>query len=86
MPLFDYFNMENFYAVIYNLKCARTFEQNYPAPKGEPKGKVIKYLMGIPMILLLIMTMLTPLLLFGLLNQIGEQLPPETASDRKSVV
>lgn len=31
MPLFDFFNMENFYAVIYNLKCARTFEQSYPA-------------------------------------------------------
>lgn len=26
MPLFDFFNMENFYATIYNLKCARTFE------------------------------------------------------------
>lgn len=27
MPLFDFFNMENFYAVIYNLKCARNFER-----------------------------------------------------------
>lgn len=27
MPLFDFFNMENFFAVIYNLKCARMFEQ-----------------------------------------------------------
>ncbi|VDM85090.1 unnamed protein product, partial [Strongylus vulgaris] len=24
MPLFDFFNMENFFAAIYNLKCART--------------------------------------------------------------
>lgn len=29
MPLFDFFNMENFYATLYNLKCARTFEQVY---------------------------------------------------------
>lgn len=27
MPLFDFFNMENFYAIIYNLKCARTYEK-----------------------------------------------------------
>ncbi|KAJ1372805.1 hypothetical protein KIN20_035075 [Parelaphostrongylus tenuis] len=40
MPLFDFFNMENFYAVIYNLKCARTFEQSYPAPRGLPKGVI----------------------------------------------
>uniref|UniRef100_A0A915E1L6 Piezo non-specific cation channel R-Ras-binding domain-containing protein n=1 Tax=Ditylenchus dipsaci TaxID=166011 RepID=A0A915E1L6_9BILA len=46
MPLFDYFNMENFYAVIYNLKCARTYEQNFPAPRGVAKGSLVKYLMG----------------------------------------
>ncbi|KAI1733340.1 piezo non-specific cation channel, r-Ras-binding domain-containing protein [Ditylenchus destructor] len=80
MPLFDYFNMENFYATIYNLKCARTFEENFPAPKGEAKGKAVKYMMGLPMILILIMTVLLPLLLFGLLNQIGEPAIPEAAS------
>lgn len=71
MPLFDFFNMENFYAVIYNLKCARTFEQSFPAPRGEAKGKVVKYLMGLPMILLLILVIWSPLLAFSMLNQIG---------------
>ena len=42
MPIFDYFNMENFYATIYNLKCARKFEDSFPAPRGEAKGSVIK--------------------------------------------
>jgi len=42
MPIFDFFNMENFYAVVYNLKCARKFEEAFPAPRGEPKGTVIK--------------------------------------------
>lgn len=85
MPLFDYFNMENFYAVIYNLKCARTFEQSFPAPRGEPKGKVVKYLMGFPMILILILVIWCPLLAFSMLNQIGEKSIPEIAKLTVSV-
>lgn len=27
MPIFDFFNMENFFATIYSLKCSRTYEQ-----------------------------------------------------------
>lgn len=27
MPLFDFFTMENFYAVIYKLKCGRKLEE-----------------------------------------------------------
>ncbi|VDM61455.1 unnamed protein product [Angiostrongylus costaricensis] len=65
MPLFDFFNMENFYAVIYNLKCARTFEQSYPAPRGLPKGVIVKYLMGLPMILLIVFLVWSPLLLIA---------------------
>lgn len=78
MPLFDYFNMENFYATIYNLKCARTFEQNFPAPRGIPKGAVVKYLMGLPMILIIVLLIWLPLLAFSLLNRIGIQLVPES--------
>lgn len=85
MPLFDYFNMENFYAVIYNLKCARTFEQSFPAPRGEPKGKVVKYLMGLPMIAILIIIIWCPLLSFSMLNQIGEKSTPDIAKLSVSV-
>uniref|UniRef100_A0A0N5BC05 Piezo-type mechanosensitive ion channel component n=1 Tax=Strongyloides papillosus TaxID=174720 RepID=A0A0N5BC05_STREA len=77
MPLFDYFNMENYYAIIFNLKCARTFESKYPAPRGVPKGTLIKYLMGLPMIFALILIVWCPLLAFALMNKIGLTLPPE---------
>uniref|UniRef100_A0AAF5DN64 Piezo-type mechanosensitive ion channel component n=1 Tax=Strongyloides stercoralis TaxID=6248 RepID=A0AAF5DN64_STRER len=77
MPLFDYFNMENYYAIIFNLKCARTFENKYPAPRGVPKGTLIKYLMGLPMIFALIFIVWCPLLAFALMNKIGLTLPPE---------
>ncbi|KHN79281.1 Piezo-type mechanosensitive ion channel component 2 [Toxocara canis] len=85
MPLFDYFNMENFYATIYNLKCARTFEKNFPAPRGVPKGIVVKYLMGIPMILILILIIWLPLLAFSLLNRIGMTLIPDNVQMTISV-
>lgn len=85
MPLFDFFNMENFYATIYNLKCARTFEQNFPAPRGVAKGVVVKYLMGLPLILILILIIWLPLLAFSLLNRIGNSLPPNSAQMTISV-
>uniref|UniRef100_A0A915AVG5 Piezo-type mechanosensitive ion channel component n=1 Tax=Parascaris univalens TaxID=6257 RepID=A0A915AVG5_PARUN len=85
MPLFDFFNMENFYATIYNLKCARTFEQNFPAPRGVPKGIVVKYLMGIPMIIILILVIWLPLLAFSLLNRIGMVLIPDNVQMTISV-
>ncbi|CAJ0601474.1 unnamed protein product [Cylicocyclus nassatus] len=77
MPLFDFFNMENFFAVIYNLKCARMFEQSYPVPRGIPKGAIVKYMMGLPMILLIIFLLWCPLLAFSLLNRIGAISIPE---------
>uniref|UniRef100_A0A158RCN6 Piezo-type mechanosensitive ion channel component n=1 Tax=Thelazia callipaeda TaxID=103827 RepID=A0A158RCN6_THECL len=76
MPLFDFFNMENFYAIIYNLKCARTYEKRFPAPRGVAKGSVVKYLMGLPVILSLILFIWLPLLSFSLLNRIGIIMPP----------
>ncbi|VDO28951.1 unnamed protein product, partial [Brugia timori] len=76
MPMFDFFNMENFYAIIYNLKCARMYEKNFPTPRGVAKGVVIKYLMGVPVILGLILLIWLPLLSFSLLNRIGIVLPP----------
>ncbi|CAJ0959030.1 unnamed protein product, partial [Mesorhabditis belari] len=79
MPLFDFFNMENFYATIYNLKCGRQFEQSYPAPRGVEKGSLIKYLMGIPMILFIILIIWSPLIAFSLLNRIGVVLTPNIA-------
>ncbi|PAV90088.1 hypothetical protein WR25_25273 [Diploscapter pachys] len=85
MPLFDFFNMENFYSTIYSLKCARTFEGNYPAPRGQKKGVVVKYFMGLPMILLIIFLVWCPLLAFSLMNQIGEVSIPDKVTIQMSI-
>lgn len=77
MPILDFFSMENFYSVIYNLKCARQFEQAFPAPRGIAKGAIVKYSIGIPLILAIILIIWFPLLAFALLNRIGQYLPPE---------
>lgn len=80
MPIFDFFNMENFYAVIYNLKCARTFEQAFPAPRGEAKGPVIKYMMGLPFIIVLILLVWSPIIAFALINTIGKVQSPDSVT------
>ncbi|TMS39605.1 hypothetical protein L596_006103 [Steinernema carpocapsae] len=77
MPLFDFFNMENFYATIYNIKCARNFEQAFPAPRGVPKAASVKYMMGLPMIIILVLIIWCPLLAFSLLNRIGQVVTPD---------
>ncbi|CAB3409370.1 unnamed protein product [Caenorhabditis bovis] len=77
MPLFDFFNMENFYAHIFNIKCARQFEAAYPAPRGIAKGKLVKYMMGFPIIIGVVVFIWSPLLLWSLLNQIGTISMPE---------
>lgn len=76
MPIFDFFNMENFFATIYSLKCARTNEQNFPAKRGEAKSHTVKYAMGIPVILILILILWAPLIAFAFLNRIGTVLMP----------
>ncbi|KAI6218637.1 Piezo-type mechanosensitive ion channel component 2 [Aphelenchoides fujianensis] len=45
-PLFDFIKMETFFAKIYMVKCGRTLDENYPSPRGIPKGRLIKYGMG----------------------------------------
>ncbi|CAA92444.3 Piezo-type mechanosensitive ion channel component 1 [Caenorhabditis elegans] len=85
MPLFDFFNMENFYAHIFNIKCARQFEAAYPAPRGIPKGKLVKYMMGFPIIIGVVIFIFSPLLLWSLLNQIGTISMPEKVTLRISI-
>uniref|UniRef100_A0A915KAT0 Piezo non-specific cation channel R-Ras-binding domain-containing protein n=1 Tax=Romanomermis culicivorax TaxID=13658 RepID=A0A915KAT0_ROMCU len=71
MPLFDFFTMENIYSVIYRIKCMRKMEKDYPVPKGIAKGAVVKYGMGCPILILVILLVWLPLLLFALVNSIG---------------
>ncbi|KAI6200835.1 Piezo-type mechanosensitive ion channel component [Aphelenchoides besseyi] len=77
MPIFDFIKMEVFYSKIYLVKCARVMEQNFPAPRGVPRGKIIKYLYGLPAILAVVLLVLSPLLAFSLLNRIGAPSKPQ---------
>lgn len=79
MPLLDYINMENIYALVYLVKCARTVEKDFPSPRGQRKSVVVKYLMGIPTITFLVLIIWLPLLLFALLNTIGIVVTPKRA-------
>jgi hypothetical protein len=52
-------------------------EQNFPQPRGQPRGKLIKLMYGLPAILAVILLVLSPLLAFSLLNRIGSQNRPQ---------
>ncbi|KAI6175042.1 Piezo-type mechanosensitive ion channel component 2 [Aphelenchoides bicaudatus] len=71
--LFDFIKMEMLYARIYLVKCSRVFDESFPSPRGLAKSRITKYLLGIPTIFITILLILSPLLLFSLLNHIGEQ-------------
>lgn len=45
--------------------------------RGQPRGKIIKLMYGIPAILAIILLVLSPLLTFALLNRIGAQNKPQ---------
>lgn len=80
MTLFDWLKMEDIFANIYQLKCSRQLESDLPAPRGQKKGPVVKYLMGGGMILLIIAVIWFPLALFAFSNTVGEPNRPEDVS------
>lgn len=57
---------------VYQLKCSRQMESDLPAPRGQKKGPVVKYLMGGGMILGIIAVIWFPLALFAFSNTVGE--------------
>lgn len=65
--------MEDIYAYVYKTKCARRFEEKYPQPIGEERGWISKYSAGFLIFLIIVVVLWLPLLLFSLLNAIGER-------------
>lgn len=53
-------------------QCSRQLESDLPAPRGQKKGPVVKYLMGGGMILGIIAVIWFPLALFAFSNTVGE--------------
>lgn len=80
MTLFDWLKMEDIFANIYQLKCSRQLESDLPAPRGQKKGPVVKYLMGGGMILGIIAVIWFPLALFAFSNTVGEPNRPDDVS------
>lgn len=72
MTLMDWIKMEDIFANIYQLKCSRQMESDLPAPRGQKKGIMVKYLMGGGMILGIIAVIWFPMALFAFSAQVGE--------------
>uniref|UniRef100_A0A1L8DF30 Putative piezo-type mechanosensitive ion channel component isoform x14 n=1 Tax=Nyssomyia neivai TaxID=330878 RepID=A0A1L8DF30_9DIPT len=80
MTLFDWLKMEDIFANMYQLKCSRKLESDFPAPRGSKKTTLVKYLMGGGMLFGLITIIWFPLGLFALGNTVGESNPPYDVS------
>ncbi|KAL6263389.1 hypothetical protein P5V15_006180 [Pogonomyrmex californicus] len=71
MGIMDWFKMEDVFASIYQIKCMRGVESDFPQPRGVKRKQMGKYLMGGSILLLIIGLIWFPLLLFALGNTVG---------------
>ena len=65
---------------MYQLKCMRQLEEDLPAPRGQKKGAMVKYLMGGGMMLGIIFLIWFPLALFAFSNAVGQPNIPHDVS------
>ncbi|XP_011693697.1 PREDICTED: piezo-type mechanosensitive ion channel component 2-like [Wasmannia auropunctata] len=71
MTVMDWFKMEDVFASIYQIKCMRGVESDFPQPRGVKKKQMSKYLVGGSVLLLIIGLIWFPLLLFALGSTVG---------------
>ncbi|XP_044268088.1 piezo-type mechanosensitive ion channel component-like isoform X7 [Tribolium madens] len=76
MTVFDWIKMEDIFSHIFQIKCTRHVENEYPQPRGERKPPVVKYLMGGAILALIIAIIWFPLVFFSLGNAVGKPNPP----------
>uniref|UniRef100_A0A1B6DCY7 Uncharacterized protein n=1 Tax=Clastoptera arizonana TaxID=38151 RepID=A0A1B6DCY7_9HEMI len=72
MTLPDWLKMEDIFAHIFQLKCQRRAETEYPQPRGEKKSSISKYLVGGGCLVAIIAVIWFPLVLFALGNTVGK--------------
>ncbi|KAI5736134.1 hypothetical protein M8J76_000319 [Diaphorina citri] len=72
MTLWDWLKMEDIYAHIFQLKCDRRAEAEYPNPRGQKVSAMSKYLIGGVCMFFLIFVIWFPLVLFALGNTVGK--------------
>ncbi|XP_043265377.1 piezo-type mechanosensitive ion channel component [Colletes gigas] len=71
MTIMDWFKMEDIFASIYQIKCMRGVEADFPQPRGVKKKQMSKYLVGGGALFLMIGLIWFPLLLFALGSTVG---------------
>ncbi|XP_072762688.1 piezo-type mechanosensitive ion channel component isoform X8 [Anoplolepis gracilipes] len=71
MTIMDWFKMEDIFASIYQIKCMRGVESDFPQPRGEKKKQMSKYLVGGSALFFIIGLIWFPLLLFALGSTVG---------------
>ncbi|CAL4063763.1 unnamed protein product, partial [Meganyctiphanes norvegica] len=76
MNLSDWIKMEDVFSHLYQLKCERRAENEYPQNRGENKRKLSKYGMGGCALFGVISLIWFPLVLFALSNTVGKPNPP----------
>ncbi|VVC24089.1 Hypothetical protein CINCED_3A012133 [Cinara cedri] len=77
MTLPDWLKMEDIFAHIFQLKCSRRVENEYPNPRGIKVTPAKKYLIGGGCLIGLVAAISFPLVLFALGNTVGEPNLPE---------
>lgn len=71
MTMMDWFKMEDIFASIYQIKCTRHVEDNYPQPRGEKRTQFSKYLVGGTALFFIIGLIWFPLMFFALGGAVG---------------
>ncbi|XP_063226263.1 piezo-type mechanosensitive ion channel component-like isoform X4 [Bacillus rossius redtenbacheri] len=72
MTLFDWLKLEDIFNNIFQHKCSRRMEDEYPQPRGQRKNPTSKYLMGGGFLLAIIAIIWFPLVLFALGSTVGQ--------------
>ncbi|XP_063977086.1 piezo-type mechanosensitive ion channel component isoform X4 [Diachasmimorpha longicaudata] len=80
MTIMDWFKMEDIFASIYQIKCMRGVETDFPQPRGVKKQQMSKYMVGGGALFLIIGLIWFPLLLFALGGTVGVSNLPYEAS------
>ncbi|XP_025418827.1 piezo-type mechanosensitive ion channel component-like isoform X7 [Sipha flava] len=78
MTLPDWLKMEDIFAHIFQLKCSRRVENEYPNPRGIKVTPAKKYLIGGGCLIGLVAAISFPLVLFALGNTVGKPNLPES--------
>ncbi|XP_066587552.1 piezo-type mechanosensitive ion channel component [Prorops nasuta] len=71
MTIMDWFKMEDIFASIYQIKCMRGVESDFPQPRGVKKAQMSKYMVGGGALFVIIGLIWFPLLLFALGGTVG---------------